>query len=263
MPPWETKKALILVRTYPVPATKGVEVSCTAAVTEDGKWLRLFPVPYRFLDPNQRFSKYQWIEASMKRASDPRPESYKLDYDSIKTVSEVLPTKHDWSARKKYVDPLKSHCLCCLKRERDKHNHPTLGIFRPRRIVRLEIKAVSANWTEAQLNTLRQIDLFRERPKTELEKVPFDFRYEFYCDESDCSGHKMICTDWEMGQAWRAWSKKYGAQWEEKFRERFEKEMIEKNDTHFYVGTVHQHPKAWIIVGLFYPPKTLTASLFE
>jgi hypothetical protein len=24
---------------------------------------------------------------------------------------------------------------------------------------------------------------------------------------------------------------------------------------HFYVGTVHQHPHTWIIVGLFYPLK--------
>jgi hypothetical protein len=31
--------------------------------------------------------------------------------------------------------------------------------------------------------------------------------------------------------------------------------MLEKNDTHFFVGTLHQYPKNWIIVGLFYPPK--------
>ncbi len=31
--------------------------------------------------------------------------------------------------------------------------------------------------------------------------------------------------------------------------------MIEKNDTHFYVGTLHHHPNIWIIVGLFYPRK--------
>ena len=39
--------------------------------------------------------------------------------------------------------------------------------------------------------------------------------------------------------------------------------MIEKFDTHFYVGTVHQHPKSWIIVGLFYPPKALMGGLFD
>lgn len=29
--------------------------------------------------------------------------------------------------------------------------------------------------------------------------------------------------------------------------------MIRKNDTHFYVGTVHRFPSQWLIVGLFYP----------
>jgi hypothetical protein len=38
--------------------------------------------------------------------------------------------------------------------------------------------------------------------------------------------------------------------------------MIEKYDTHFYVGTVHRHPHIWIIVGLFYPPPS-TAGLFD
>ena len=36
-------------------------------------------------------------------------------------------------------------------------------------------------------------------------------------------------------------------------------EMIEKYDTHFFVGTVHQHPGSWTIVGLFYPPKRQSA----
>jgi len=43
--------------------------------------------------------------------------------------------------------------------------------------------------------------------------------------------------------------------WERKFRDRFETEMILENDTHFFVGTIHTHPSEWIIIGLFYPPK--------
>ena len=42
-----------------------------------------------------------------------------------------------------------------------------------------------------------------------------------------------------------------------------ENEMINKYDTHFYVGTVHQHPDAWIIVGLFYPPRQTMGDLFD
>ena len=57
-----------------------------------------------------------------------------------------------------------------------------------------------------------------------------------------------------MGQSWRKWSTKYGESWEEKFVQRYEEEMIDKKDTHFFVGTVKKHPTRWIIVGLFYPP---------
>jgi hypothetical protein len=37
--------------------------------------------------------------------------------------------------------------------------------------------------------------------------------------------------------------------------------MIHKNQTHFFVGTLHQHPKNWIIVGLLYPPKSQAGAL--
>jgi hypothetical protein len=51
---WSTKRVLIVVKTYPTPAHKGVEVSCTAGVTREGEWIRLFPVPFRFLEQEQR-----------------------------------------------------------------------------------------------------------------------------------------------------------------------------------------------------------------
>jgi len=47
------------------------------------------------------------------------------------------------------------------------------------------------------------------------------------------------------------------------FRQRYEREMIEKNDTHFFVGNIHQHPDNWFIVGLFYPPKPTIGDLFD
>ncbi len=47
------------------------------------------------------------------------------------------------------------------------------------------------------------------------------------------------------------------------FRQKHEDEMRDKFDTHFYAGTVHGHPKEWIIVGLFYPPKLVMRDLFD
>jgi hypothetical protein len=101
----QTKRALIVVRTYPTPAKTGVEISCTAAVTDDGQWLRLYPVPYRFLPSDQRFRKYQWVEVTTTKASkDSRPESHKIKTDSIKIISEPLSSKNEWAARKDVLE---------------------------------------------------------------------------------------------------------------------------------------------------------------
>jgi hypothetical protein len=145
--PQEKKTALIVVRTYPVPAKKGVEVSCTAAITDKGEWLRLFPVPYRFLSEDQRFRKYQWVEVTVAKASDPRPESYKLKSDGIKILSAPLPTTKGWLSRKKVILPLEAHCLCCLRKQRDEQSYPTLGLFRPKHIERLIIEPEDGDWT--------------------------------------------------------------------------------------------------------------------
>jgi hypothetical protein len=260
----ETKKALIVVRTYPTPAKQGIEVSCTAAITDTGEWLRLFPVPYRFLTPDKRFRKYQWIRVSTSKPSkDTRPESYKIEDNSIEILSEPLSTDNGWRARKEIVLARKDHCLCCLKKVRDARGFPTLGVFRPKTIERLIIEPEeNPNWTDEEVELLKQGQLFGQGPKADLEKVPFKFRYVFRCEHDDCPGHKLMCTDWEMGESWRRWKDDYGDKWQENFRLRYEQEMIEKNDTHFYVGTVHRNPGAWIIVGLFYPPKPVELPLF-
>lgn len=253
MPLWETKKVLITVRTYPSPAQKGVEVSCTAGITEDREWIRLFPVPYRLMSYEQRFKKYQWIQLNVTKASDHRAESYKPDLDSIQIVGEVPPGKNKWAERKEIIYPLRAHCLCCLKEARKKDKVPTLGIFRPKVIHRLLIEDDEPEWTTDQVAKLKQQNMFDVTPAQELEKVPYRFKYEFECDHDGCPGHTLSCTDWEIYQSYRQWTERYGDDWEEKFRQKFETDMIEKNETNFYVGTMHGYPGTWIIVGLFYP----------
>ena len=68
----ETKKALIVVRTYPVPAEHGVEVSCTAGISDKDEWLRLHPIRYRYLTKEQQFQKYQWIELKVTKTKPSR-----------------------------------------------------------------------------------------------------------------------------------------------------------------------------------------------
>jgi hypothetical protein len=203
---WSTKRVLITVRTYPVPAHHGIEVSCTAGITSEGDWIRLFPVPYRFLAPDQRFTKYQWIDVQVTRPrADPRSESFTLRIDSIQR-RETIGTAANWRLRKNIVYPLRRNSLCEIAALRQ-HGGPTLGIFKPAKIKRLRITpAKPPNWTSQEETLLRQQLLgFETAPRTQLEKIPLEFRYEFVCNESTCRGHKMMCTDWEMGESYRAW----------------------------------------------------------
>jgi hypothetical protein len=253
----ETKRALIVVRTYPVPSVLGIESSCTAAITDQGEWLRLFPVPWRLLERNQQFRKYEWVQVNVTKAGDDsRPESYRLRPEGVRILSKPLSTDNAWKARKDIVFPMRAHCLCCLTRQRDAQQYPTLGIIRPASITRLRISpALNSEWTPSELAMLRQQNLFVDAPKRELEKIPFVFRYEFRCPDDACVSHTLMCTDWEMGQSYRQWKSKYGDRWQGAFRQKYELEMIQRNDTHFYVGTVASHPNRWIIIGLFYPPR--------
>ena len=253
---WERRRVLIVVKTYPTPARTGIEVSCTAAITEEGEWLRLFPIPYRFLADNQKFRKYQWVEVNMQSSTDPRPESHKVDIDSLKVITEPIPPDDKWQRRKDLLFPLKAHCLCCLQEQQRTSGAPTLGFFKPEIITGFTIeKDDEPNWTPSERAILDQASMFENAPSYALEKVPYNFYYHFRCPHLECKGHRLSCTDWELEESYRRWGHAYGANWEMKFRETYETRMILNADTHFYVGTIRQHPGSWIIVGLFYPPK--------
>src|SRR3990172_5580350 len=97
-------KVLITVKTYPLPSNKYQELVCTAGVLEDGRWIRIYPIPFRSLPSETKFEKYEWIEADLVRnKSDFRPQSYipKSDASHIRILSKIG-TDNNWAERKKY-----------------------------------------------------------------------------------------------------------------------------------------------------------------
>lgn len=60
-------KVLIAVKTYPTISEKYNELACTAGFREDGSWIRLYPIPFRLLDEDQQYKKYQWVEVDIAR----------------------------------------------------------------------------------------------------------------------------------------------------------------------------------------------------
>lgn len=66
-------RILILCKTYPSPSGKHVETSCVAGLSEDGSFIRLFPVPFRLISGEKRFHKWQWITARIEKAPADHP----------------------------------------------------------------------------------------------------------------------------------------------------------------------------------------------
>lgn len=257
----EKLKVLITVKTYPIPSKKYDELVCTAGVTENGDFVRLYPINFRDLPFVQQYKKYQWIEvvAEKHQGRDVRKESYRPDSDSIKICGEPIPSNPgNWSERSKYALAKKSLSMEDLY-DQQQTDQTSLGIFKPKKINDLIISSDDSEWPPKFLQALRQRRLFEYRQKTLVppRKVPFKFHYSFECDDTRCKGnHRMMIEDWEVGALfWRMVDK--GCSHDEasqKVREKFLNDLCGPDkDTHFYVGTILSYPKTWVVVGVFYP----------
>ncbi len=64
-------RVLITVKTYPIPSAKYDELSCTAGVTEEGEFIRLYPINYRDLPWGQQFKKFDGPRPGPGRKAPP------------------------------------------------------------------------------------------------------------------------------------------------------------------------------------------------
>ncbi len=95
-----------------------------------------------------------------------------------------------------------------------------------------------------------------------VDNIPFIFRYSFKCNANNCKGHKIMCEDWELLEAWRKFRIIYGCQQaKQKSREKFF-DYMQNRDLYFYMGMYSRYP-TWLIIGLYYPPKNQMKSLTD
>lgn len=253
---YDARRILVVVKTYPNPSQTHIETVCCAGVDLDtGRWVRMYPITFRHLADN-RFKKYQVIECAATRPrNDARPESLRVDQDSIKLAGAVIPASDGWRRRMELL-PAPSRSLEEIKAA-NIAGGVSIGMFRPKAIRRL-VKEPADPWTDKERAALRQerLELGPEgtRELGELEQIPWKFSYEFDCDASDCRGHKLQIFDWELGQSFRRWSRSDPGRWEEMIRQKYERELPAR-DLHLVVGTLAAHPKTFVIIGLVYPPR--------
>lgn len=208
----EARDFLMLVKTYPVPSkTYGETLCCAAIDTTRGGWVRIFPVNFRALSRDTQFRKWQFIRATYGTArGDNRPESIRIHQETIQ-AGEWLPPAN-WSRRRSFVDPLVVPSIEWLRRD-NTINGTSLGVLRPLRIDDLLIESAD-RWDPTSEEERVQLELAWEQselPRTDLEPIPFRFKYRFHCEDVECvRGHEMVILDWEISQAYRRWRSTYG-----------------------------------------------------
>jgi len=258
---YRAARILVVVKTYPNPSQKYGETVCCAGVDLDsGRWVRMYPIMFRRLAA--KFRKFQVITCRAARPRDDhRPESLRIDQDTIVLAGAPISTKEGWRRRLALLPP-PSRSLEEIKAANDTAG-VSIGMFRPKRIERFVIEKAEP-WSEKQLAALHQGRLaFGEDDSAELrelEQIPWTFSYRFACDDEGCKGHELQIIDWEVGAAYRRWSRAYPGDWEERIRAKFGRELPAK-DLHLVVGTMAAHPKSFIIIGLVYPPRPKVDSI--
>ncbi len=252
---WEKKRITIVTKAYPEYSKRHGSVACTAGITEDGEWIRLYPIDMRHFIGDEKISKFDIIEVECAPHSDKlsRRESHKVRPDSIKIIDRSLTKpKADWKKRNAIVLPMRNDSIELL--EQDFKNHKTsLGLIKPTQFLEfIKTAPLQIHERESWSCTIN-LDGQMIPQVTEIQHI---FKYRFKCQGCTDGEHIMQCEDWELFEAYRSWGNRYqnaDILWT-KLQERFFEWMIKERDLHFIMGTHSQYP-TWFIVGLYYPPK--------
>ncbi len=253
---YEKKRVLLTVKAYPERSKKYGACVCTAGITDDGDFIRLYPIPFETFRGGKRVPKYSWITVECEKASEylNRKESYRVRYETLKIEGHV-PTGHDksWNERNRIILPLMAGSMEELEL-RSNVDNTSLGIIKPRAITDFTIDS-KPGVDEEENKILKEVQMTLDGEiRTDLENIDYNFRYHFLCQGADCKGHNIMCEDWEMLESWRSWKRTYRDRDThiEKFKKRYLDDMLKRN-LYFFVGT-HSRFNTWLIIGLYYPP---------
>jgi hypothetical protein len=272
------RRIFITVKTYPTLSKKYDELVCTAGILDDGSWARVYPLPFRKLDYDNRYQKYQWMELPLvKNESDPRPESYRvLDIDQITMLGDPVGTKQAWFERKSIIfenNPVYEDLAELINRANK--NELSIAIFKPSKILDFIIKPVDRTWDKQSLDILKakasQLSLFQteEELKREfmvVDKLPYKFSYRF--EDSSGQTSTLMIEDWEMGMLyWNCLKQTEGDEDQalQLVKNKYYDAFTNK-DIYLFLGTTRQFhgwaKNPFVIIGVFYPPIENQPSLF-
>ncbi|MDT4763236.1 hypothetical protein [Sphaerochaeta sp. PS] len=267
------KKILITVLTYPTPSHKYIETVCTAGITEEGEWIRIYPIKLRLL--NEKIQKYHWYVFDIEprpRNKDNRKESYFCISPPPGSIGNIG-TENSWAERRRLCLKNVFYNYQKLMEASDPKGKDfiSLATFKPKELIDFiaepkDVKKDELLKEEILQNLRNQGELMERQDIPQYWKmsqsIPYTFYYEF-TDDSDTVIRLMI-EDWELMMLYRNCRRDGEAIAIEKVKNTYLREF-KKKELYFFLGTRREaHVRCWkkpySIIGVFYPPKELQIS---
>lgn len=241
---WEKESILVLVKATPIwSTTSGRYTICTAGISEDGGWRRLYPVFWKTIK-NNNIKVWDLISVETKKPTkDHRPESRKIKNETAKNLGCAI---REREKRRKYLNELTDPQLPNATKE-----GKTLSIIKP------VLFGFSIEKREKQVDQATLYEgVFKKRPYHDI-----GIYYNFKCGEKGCNMcrkvgklHTMECFDFGANHLYRQYNNESVAR--EKVRDMCFKRMKFDFDCWFAMGTHSLYPfLRWMIVGLLWMKK--------
>jgi hypothetical protein len=180
-----------------------------------------------------------------------RPESRRVDQDSIEIVGELKRSERERFLAKSIVTSL----------QREREAGRSLALLKPEILDFVVEKRQPSEIAEenARFDALRtQADLFAKQT-TPYQPCPYRFRYRYRTDDGERFG---TCQDWETEATYFSWSRRDGeARAVDEMKRVFGDDYPRKGML-FAMGTHSQYPDTWLINGIIRLPDIEQGTLF-
>lgn len=220
---WEKEQIIILIMSTPETSQKYGQVVCTAGITENNEWRRLWSFTPQ-LKRKHKIHRWDIIEVKTQKTKNHRKETRKIDITSLKKIDSILKKK-----RKGIIEKIADKSI-----DQIIENKRSIGILKP---------------------NIKKLKLVKSITEDEKKFGLFFPKYHFLCGKpcSICSKkyfyHKMKCRDWGANVLCR--KVKSNPNGKEIVYQKLFYDMKDKFDTYFSIGT-HRRWHTWMIVGLFW-----------
>lgn len=209
-------------------------------MTANREWKRLYPVRFRYLQGDQRFRRWQWIEFDHRRpTSDARIESCHVYEDRIFSSGE-LSEKDRFALLAPMVLPSAKAAAA---------QGASLALIRPSN-TKFVWKIKPSALFDAERAAYKSASAQRDILDVELaafEPSPYQFAFTF----SDAAGpHTWRCGDWETHATFFRLRHQYSEQAALRHLDRVYNEEYPQRGMVFAVGNMAKRPQTWQLLGV-------------